>query len=85
MTFDELPARITPALKKITPFDYTESKLHAEAVLSASRLTDREKTVLTLLLDDLTVRKIGDRLGISHVMVVKLKCRIYEEWMCLAA
>jgi len=36
----------------------------------------REKEVFGLLLDGYTVRETGERLGISHVMVVKLKNRL---------
>lgn len=41
--------------------------------------TKREKEVLALLLEGLTVREAGERLGISHVMVVKLKKRLIEK------
>lgn len=39
-------------------------------------LTEREKDVLSLSMDGYTVREIGARLGISHVMVVKIKNKI---------
>lgn len=39
-------------------------------------LTQREKDVLFLSMDGYTVREIGSRLGVSHVMVVKLKNKI---------
>jgi RNA polymerase sigma factor (sigma-70 family) len=39
-------------------------------------LTEREKDVLFLSMDGYTVREIGIRLGISHVMVVKIKNKI---------
>ncbi|MDD5584640.1 MAG: sigma-70 family RNA polymerase sigma factor [Candidatus Omnitrophica bacterium] len=39
-------------------------------------LTAREKEVLLLYLEDFTTREIGKRLGISHVMVVKLLGKI---------
>src|SRR3989338_11086413 len=39
-------------------------------------LTARESEVLSLALDGLTVREIGSRLGISHVMVIKIKRKI---------
>jgi len=38
-----------------------------------SGLTQREKAVLSQLLDGLTVREIGAHLGVSHVQVVKIK------------
>lgn len=39
-------------------------------------LTEREKKVLALFLEGLTVREIGQRLGISHVRIVKIKANI---------
>ena len=44
--------------------------------LASARLTGREKSVLKYSLDGLTIREIGSRLGVSHVMIVKLKKRI---------
>lgn len=42
-------------------------------------LSKREKEVFNFSLEGLTTREIGSRLGISHVMVVKLKGRIREK------
>ena len=42
-------------------------------------LTEKETEVLSLALDDFTVREIGSRLGISHVMVIKLKRKIQNK------
>ena len=36
-------------------------------------LTAREYKILSLSLDGMTVREIGKRIGVSHVMVVKIK------------
>ena len=44
--------------------------------LGSAGLTSREKMVLKYSLNGLTIREIGSRLGVSHVMVVKLKKRI---------
>lgn len=41
----------------------------------------REKEVFGLLLEGYTVREAGGKLGISHVMVVKLKNRLISEAM----
>ena len=38
----------------------------------------REKDVFALLLEGHTVREVGEKLGISHVMVVKLKNKIID-------
>ena len=51
--------------------------------IAASNLTDRERRVLELALDGLTVREIGDSLGVSHVMVVKLKKKIRMKYLGL--
>lgn len=42
-------------------------------------LTPREKEVFLLALEGLTTREIGDKLGISHVRVVRLKGKIKEK------
>jgi len=42
-------------------------------------LTDREKDIFLLSLEGMTTREIGARLGISHVMVVKLKKSIQKK------
>lgn len=42
-------------------------------------LTDREKEVFLLSLEGLTLREIGERLGISHVRVMKLKITMREK------
>jgi RNA polymerase sigma factor (sigma-70 family) len=39
-------------------------------------LTLREKEIFSLSLEGFTIREIGNRLGISHVMVVKIKNKI---------
>ncbi len=51
--------------------------LMEEARLSG--LTVREKEVLELCLDGFTMREIGKRLGISHVMVIKIKNKIKDK------
>jgi RNA polymerase sigma factor (sigma-70 family) len=40
------------------------------------KLSEKEKEIISLCLDDLTVREIGRRFGMSHVMVVKIKNKI---------
>jgi len=55
--------------------DDMESKILIEEILNDG-LTKREKEVLSLCLKGLTVREIGEVLGISHVRVVKLRKRI---------
>jgi RNA polymerase sigma factor (sigma-70 family) len=43
-------------------------------------LTKREKEVFNLLLEGLTVREVGNRLGISHVRVVKIESHIRDKY-----
>lgn len=45
-----------------------------------NRLSRREREVFSLLLKGLTVREAGKELGVSHVMVVKVKNRIIKKW-----
>ncbi len=40
------------------------------------KLSERERHVLKLLLDGVTLREIGLKLGVSHVMAVKIKTQI---------
>jgi len=42
-------------------------------------LNEREKTILNLFINGYTTREIGRKLGISHVMVIKIKKRIKEK------
>lgn len=44
-------------------------------------LSSREKEVLRYLRNGYTVREIGDMLGVSHVMVVKIKASIRRKWL----
>ncbi|MEK6727819.1 MAG: sigma-70 family RNA polymerase sigma factor [Candidatus Omnitrophota bacterium] len=65
-------------------FDYLNDKLLADAIHN-NGFTKREKAVLIFCAEGLTTRAIGKRLGVSHVMVVKLisrirgKCKKYLE------
>lgn len=38
----------------------------------------REREILSMSMDGMTVREIGEKLGISHVMVVKLKNKLKD-------
>jgi RNA polymerase sigma factor (sigma-70 family) len=62
-------------------FDYLEGKLYAEAAIKQSCLSAREQEVLSLLMEGMTVRETGSRLGISHVMVIKIKNKVSEKYM----
>lgn len=58
--------------------DYLDSlnnRLFAETI-SNNGLSGREKDILSSYSEGLTIREIGKRLGISHVMVLRLTARI---------
>lgn len=44
-----------------------------EEMLQGGGLTKREKQVLAFLSEGLTVRAIGKKIGVSHVMIIKIK------------
>jgi len=60
--------------------DYSkiESTLLAENDV-LKRLDERERNVLELCMNGMTTREIGASLGVSHVMVVKIRARIREK------
>jgi len=47
---------------------------------AVKNMTERERTVLKLSMEGSTVREIGQRLGISHVMVVKIRKNIRKSF-----
>ncbi len=53
---------------RLENFDKEENE-----ILQDDNLTEREKEVLAFLLEGLTLREIGEKIGVSHVMVVKIK------------
>lgn len=59
-------------------FEHLDSEILAQRIQSFP-LTQREKDVLSLCMEGLTVREIGKRLGVSHVRVVKLKNKIQHK------
>ena len=71
-------------LKDILPDGEESVAEYVERNITIGRIKNngfskREKEVFSLLLDGWTVREIGQQLGISHVMVVKLKRKIIEK------
>jgi RNA polymerase sigma factor (sigma-70 family) len=60
-------------------FDYLDGKLQME-MAEQKYLTEREREVLTLLMDGMSMREVGSRLGISHVMVLKIRNKIKEKY-----
>jgi RNA polymerase sigma factor (sigma-70 family) len=65
--------------EEVSALDYLEGKLHIQSVLQESGLNDREEEVLRLLMEGMTVREVGTQMGISHVMIVRIKTRIGEK------
>jgi RNA polymerase sigma factor (sigma-70 family) len=60
-------------------FDNLDSKLQLE-MAEEKYLTEREKEVLSLLMDGMSMREVGSKIGISHVMVLKIRNRIKEKY-----
>lgn len=56
-------------------FEYLDGKLQLE-MAEEKYLTGREKEVLSLLMEGMSMREVGSKLGISHVMVLKIRNRI---------
>ena len=59
-------------------FELINCKMLIEKI-NNNGLTKREKEVFCLTLEGLTTREIGNRLGISHVRVVKLRSKIKDK------
>jgi len=74
---DDETARLEEILEAedVAAFDYVDGKMQVEALLE-SGLTPRERDVLGLSLEGMTTREIGQKLGISHVAVVKLRNKL---------
>ena len=78
---DEEAVRLEEILEAddIAAFDYVDGKMQVEALLETD-MSQRERDVLAYSMEGMTTREIGDRLGISHVSVVKTRNRIKERW-----
>jgi len=61
-------------------FDYLESKIDVEAQ-EKKYFTDREKRILSLIMEGMSMREVGAKLGISHVMVLKIRNKIKEKYL----
>jgi len=57
--------------------DYLHNKLLVETIRN-NGFTGREKDILSFYAEGLTTRAIGERLGISHVRVIKLMRKIRD-------
>ncbi len=55
-----------------------DNKMLAETICN-NGLTDREKYILSLCAEGLTMRQIGDKLEVSHVSIVKAMARIRQK------
>jgi RNA polymerase sigma factor (sigma-70 family) len=65
--------------KDPSPFDDLESSLDIEEAAD-KYLTEREKKILIYLLEGMSMREIGNKFCISHVMVLKIRNRIREKY-----
>ena len=74
---DEEAVRLEEILEAedVAVFDYVDGKMQVEALLE-SGLTQRERDVLALSMEGMTTREIGQKLGISHVAVVKVRNKL---------
>ncbi len=66
--------------ENIKTLDYIEGKMEVES-LEEKCLSWREREVLSCFLEGMSMREIGGRLGISHVMVLKIKNRIRDKYI----
>ena len=57
-----------------------ESKIDVEA-REEKYLTDREKKILSLIMEGMSMREVGAKIGISHVMVLKIRNKIKEKYL----
>ncbi|MDD5291988.1 MAG: sigma-70 family RNA polymerase sigma factor [Candidatus Omnitrophica bacterium] len=85
VSIDEPVSAEGEALKDIIPdprsafLSDLDSRLTIEDIKS-KKLTERERKVLSLLIEGHTVRDIAAQMGISHVMVVKHKKSIFKKF-----
>jgi len=70
------------AIDGMVTFDYLESKIDVEA-REEKYLTEREKKILSLIMEGMSMREVGAKLGISHVMVLKIRNKIKEKYLQL--
>ena len=59
--------------------NYVDRKITISEIKN-NGITKREREVFLSILGGYTVREIGRKLGISHVMVIKYKKRIIKKW-----
>jgi len=76
---DRLSCLASPA-----PFEYLHAHILEEEMRSVCR-DKREKIIFSLSFQGLTVREIAAKLGISHVLVVRLRKRMREKMLSLTA
>jgi RNA polymerase sigma factor (sigma-70 family) len=65
--------------KDQSPFDDLESSMDIEGAADKC-LTERERQILIYLLEGMSMREIGIKFSISHVMVLKIRNRIREKY-----
>ncbi len=76
---DGLKLEDTLCSKDQSPFDDLESNMDIEDAADRC-LTERERQILMYLLEGMSMREIGMKFSISHVMVLKIRNRIREKY-----
>jgi RNA polymerase sigma factor (sigma-70 family) len=78
---DEESVRLEELIEadEVAAIDYVDGKMQVEALL-AEGMSERERDVLAFSMEGMTTREIGEKLGISHVAVVKVRNRIREKY-----
>ena len=81
---DGVPLEETIASEESSSFALLAGKLQLQAISGACS-SERDRQVVKLLMEGMSVREIGSMLGISHVMVLKIKNRIRDKYLRLTA
>lgn len=63
-------------------FDYLESKIDVESQEERC-LTEREKKILSFIMEGMSMREVGAKIGLSHVMVLKIRNKIKNKYLQL--
>lgn len=70
------------ASDELSAFAVLEGKLCLQAISDVCS-SERDRQIVKLLMEGMSVREIGSWLGISHVMVLKIKNRIRQKYLRL--
>lgn len=79
-TEDDMPAALSDLLAEPALSQEAHDAKNTVFGMLNNGLTPREKEVVRYFLNGYTVREIGENLGVSHVMVIKIKSKICRKW-----